>query len=150
MKKKLGTVMHNLSSRNITVLICIVRPLKSCTFYANFQSFQALALTHNLSVMYICLVNYIYLSVIGSSPNVKVKECGSQTGLHVAAAYGSVAALHILVMAGATLDMTDNQLMTPLMIAITKEQNEVVHYLVQAGASLMAKVSMPKLCRHIQ
>lgn len=60
----------------------------------------------------------------------------------MAAAYGSVAALHILVMAGATIDMTDNQLMTPLMIAITKEQNEVVHYLVQAGASLMAKVSI--------
>ncbi|XP_050737194.1 histone-lysine N-methyltransferase EHMT2-like isoform X3 [Eriocheir sinensis] len=86
----------------------------------------------------------LHALVSGLSPNVKVKECGSQTGLHVAAAYGSVAALHILVMGGATIDMTDNQLMTPLMIAITKEQNEVVHYLVQAGASLMAKVGIQK------
>lgn len=94
---------------------------------------------------YVCLC----LAVSGLNPNVKVKECGSQTGLHVAAAYGSVAALHILVMAGATIDMTDNQLMTPLMIAITKEQNAVAHYLVQAGASLMAKVSIQKLCSDV-
>lgn len=91
----------------------------------------------------------ICLSVSGLSPNVKVKECGSQTGMHVAAAYGSVAALHILVIAGATIDMTDNQLMTPLMIAITKEQNDVVHYLVQAGASLMAKVGIQKQCSYV-
>lgn len=75
------------------------------------------------------------------SPNVKVKEYGNQTGMHVAASYGILAALHVLVLAGATIDMTDTQLMTPLMVAITKEQNDVVHYLIQAGASLMAKVS---------
>ncbi|XP_063874460.1 histone-lysine N-methyltransferase EHMT1-like isoform X2 [Scylla paramamosain] len=91
----------------------------------------------------------LHALVTGLSPNVKVKECGSQTGLHVAAAFGSVAALHILVMAGATIDMTDTQLMTPLMIAITKEQNNVVHYLVQAGASLMAKTQDGMTCLHL-
>ncbi|XP_045102813.1 histone-lysine N-methyltransferase EHMT1-like isoform X2 [Portunus trituberculatus] len=91
----------------------------------------------------------LHALVTGLSPNVKVKECGSQTGLHVAAAFGSLAALHILVMAGATIDMTDTQLMTPLMIAITKEQNDVVHYLVQAGASLMAKTQDGMTCLHL-
>ena len=44
------------------------------------------------------------------------------------------------VLSGATLDLKDGALMTPLMTAITKEQNDVVKYLVQAGAALMAKV----------
>lgn len=83
---------------------------------------------------------FFFFSVHGVNPNVKVKEYGNQTGLHVAAAYGSFAALHVLVMAGATIDMTDTHLMTPLMVAIMKEQNNIVHYLIQAGASLMAKV----------
>lgn len=78
----------------------------------------------------------------GLSPNIRAKEYGNQTGLHVAAANGNLAALHVLVLSGATIDMTDTQLMTPLMVAITKEQNFVAHYLIQAGASLMAKVEL--------
>lgn len=85
------------------------------------------------------LEKLLYVLVNGVSPNMKVKEYGNQTGLHVAASYSSLAAVHVLVLAGATLDMVDMQLMSPLMVAITKGHNEVVQYLVQAGASLMAK-----------
>ncbi|XP_064099740.1 dentin sialophosphoprotein-like isoform X2 [Macrobrachium nipponense] len=85
------------------------------------------------------LEKLLYVLVNGVSPNMKVKEYGNQTGLHVAASYNSLAAVHVLILAGATLDMVDMQLMSPLMVAITKGHNEVVQYLVQAGASLMAK-----------
>ncbi|XP_069938881.1 uncharacterized protein G9a isoform X3 [Cherax quadricarinatus] len=95
------------------------------------------------------LEKLLHVLVHGVNPNVKVKEYGNQTGMHVAAAYGSLEAMHVLVLAGATVDMTDTQLMTPLMIAITKDQNSVVHYLIQAGASLMAKTQDGMTCLHL-
>ncbi|XP_045581767.2 uncharacterized protein G9a isoform X3 [Procambarus clarkii] len=95
------------------------------------------------------LEKLLHVLVHGVSPNVKVKEYGNQTGMHVAAAYGSLAAMHVLTLAGATIDMTDTQLMTPLMVAITKEQNSIVHYLIQAGASLMAKTQDGMTCLHL-
>ncbi|XP_047502788.1 histone-lysine N-methyltransferase EHMT2-like [Penaeus chinensis] len=95
------------------------------------------------------LEKLLHVLVQGVSPNVKVKEYGNQTGMHVAASYGILAALHVLVLAGATIDMTDTQLMSPLMVAITKEQNDVVHYLIQAGASLMAKTQDGMTCLHL-
>lgn len=95
------------------------------------------------------LEKLLHVLVHGLNPNVKVKEYGNQTGMHVAAAFGNLAALHILALAGATIDMTDTQLMTPLMVAITKEQNSIVHYLIQAGASLMAKTQDGMTCLHL-
>ena len=76
----------------------------------------------------------------GVGPNIRVKEYGNQTGLHVAATYNVLAAVHVLILAGATMDMADLQLMSPLMVAIVKGHNNIVQYLIQAGASLLAKV----------
>ncbi|KAK3894607.1 hypothetical protein Pcinc_001655 [Petrolisthes cinctipes] len=105
------------------------------------------------SVYWACKQNdlekLLHVLVNGLSPNVKAKEYGNQTGLHVAASNGSLASLHVLVLSGATIDMTDTQLMTPLMVAITKEQNNIVHYLIQAGASLMAKTQDGMTCLHL-
>lgn len=47
---------------------------------------------------------------------------------------------HVLVMAGAALDLPDADIFTPLMIAIQKHHNNMVHYLVAAGAELQIKV----------
>lgn len=74
------------------------------------------------------------------SPNAKVREYGNQCGLHTASTHGCLPAIHILVNAGAALDLTDSQLQTPLMIAIMKNHNDIVNYLIQAGANLNAKV----------
>ena len=76
----------------------------------------------------------------GLNPNGRVKEYSNQTGLHAAASNGRIACVHILAVSGAKLDATDCNLMTPLMIAITKQNDEIVKYLIQAGASLQAKV----------
>ena len=43
-------------------------------------------------------------------------------------------------MAQAKLDLNDSNLMTPLMSAIVNNKPDIVKYLVQAGASLQAKV----------
>ncbi|KAK7079725.1 Histone-lysine N-methyltransferase ehmt1, partial [Halocaridina rubra] len=85
------------------------------------------------------LEKLLHLLISGVTPNIKVKEYGNQTGLHVAATYATLAAVHVLAMAGASLDMMDTQLMSPLMVAIVKSHNDIVLYLIQAGASLMAK-----------
>ena len=70
-------------------------------------------------------------------------------GLHTAASHGCLAAIHTLVLAGASLDLVESQLMTPLMIAINKGHNEIAHYLIQAGASLTAKTHDGMTCLHL-
>ena len=60
---------------------------------------------------------------------------------------GNVAIAHVLVMAGADLDLPDADIFTPLMIAIQKHHNNMVHYLVAAGAELQIKVG---LHRHLR
>ncbi|XP_068231121.1 uncharacterized protein G9a isoform X2 [Palaemon carinicauda] len=113
------------------------------SFNIKWEGLHELSIPSGKGVYWACKQNdmekLLHVLVHGVSPNMKVKEYGNQTGLHVAASYDALAAVHILILAGATLDMVDMQLMSPLMVAITKGHNDVVKYLVQAGASLMAK-----------
>ena len=76
----------------------------------------------------------------GVDPSARVKDHSNQTALHLAAMLGNVAVAHVLLMAGAALDLVDANLFTPLMLAIQKHQNNMVHYLVAAGAELQIKV----------
>ncbi|XP_018021022.1 titin homolog [Hyalella azteca] len=84
----------------------------------------------------------------GVDPNSRLKD-HNQTGLHMAATMGNVAIAHVLVMAGAALDVTDSSLFTPLMIAVQKHHNNVVHYLVAAGAELQIKTNEGMTCLHL-
>ncbi|XP_059482836.1 histone-lysine N-methyltransferase EHMT2 isoform X2 [Neocloeon triangulifer] len=64
---------------------------------------------------------------------------GNKTALHAAAEKGHLATVHLLVQAGAQLDVMDSEQMTPLMQAVITEHNPVLKYLIKAGASLIIK-----------
>ncbi|CAB3372667.1 Hypothetical predicted protein [Cloeon dipterum] len=63
----------------------------------------------------------------------------NKTALHAAAGKGHLATVHLLVQAGAQLDVMDSEQMTPLMVAVVTEHNPVLKYLIKAGASLTIK-----------
>ena len=62
------------------------------------------------------------------------------TALHAACAGGHLSVVHILLQAGANMDVLDRDQYTPLMLAAVENHNAVVKYLVKAGASIMLKV----------
>ncbi|KAG8225218.1 hypothetical protein J437_LFUL012693 [Ladona fulva] len=72
-----------------------------------------------------------------------------QTALHVAAAGGHMACVHLLVQAGAQLDATDRDHSTPLMLAVRAGHNDVVAYLVRAGACVTLKGSEGMTALHL-
>jgi len=76
----------------------------------------------------------------GHNLNHVFTEHENKTALHIAAEKGHLATVHLLVQAGAQLDVMDNEQMTPLMLSVTCEHNPVLKYLVKAGASLTIKV----------
>jgi len=62
------------------------------------------------------------------------------TALHAACSGGHLSAVHILLQAGAQLDVLNRDQNTPLMLAAVSNHNDVVKYLVKAGANVMLKV----------
>jgi len=64
------------------------------------------------------------------------------TALHAACSGGHLSAVHILLQAGAQLDVLNRDQNTPLMLAAVSNHNDVVKYLVKAGANVMLKVKM--------
>lgn len=77
----------------------------------------------------------------GLNPNHVFEDCGKQTALHVAAANGHLAAVHILLQAQAQINALDSEQNTPLSVATTSKHNDVVKYLIKCGADLLLKVS---------
>ena len=62
------------------------------------------------------------------------------SALHVASANGHLSIVHILRLAGAQMDVLDKEQNTPLMLAATNAKNEVLKYLMKAGANTCFKV----------
>lgn len=62
------------------------------------------------------------------------------SALHAASAGGHFSEVHILTQAGAQLDLLDKEQNTSLMLAVTNGHNDVVKYLVKAGANVSFKV----------
>ena len=60
--------------------------------------------------------------------------------LHGAVMSGDLAVVHLIVSAGAVLDLLDRDQMTPLMLATSLHHNHIVSYLINAGADLPFKV----------
>ncbi|KAJ4426392.1 hypothetical protein ANN_27206 [Periplaneta americana] len=81
------------------------------------------------------------IQVLGSglNPNHLFRECSMGTALHAACAGGHLSAVHILLQAGAHLDVLDRDQNTPLMLAALSNHKEIVKYLVKAGANVMIK-----------
>ncbi|XP_007575890.1 histone-lysine N-methyltransferase EHMT1 isoform X5 [Poecilia formosa] len=95
------------------------------------------------------LKKVVLMLVDGTDPNFKMDSQNKRTPLHAAAEGGYADICHMLVQAGANLDMCDEDQRTPLMEACENNHMEVVLYLLRAGASAMHKDVEGFTCLHL-
>ncbi|XP_047236373.1 histone-lysine N-methyltransferase EHMT1a isoform X2 [Girardinichthys multiradiatus] len=91
----------------------------------------------------------IQLLVDGKDPNFLMEGHNKRTALHAAAAEGHQEICHMLVQAGANLDMFDEEHRTPLIAACENNHLDTVKYLVRAGATVGHKDIMGFTCLHL-
>ncbi|KAF5280661.1 hypothetical protein FQA39_LY05309 [Lamprigera yunnana] len=72
--------------------------------------------------------------------NSPLEEFQGGTVLHYAAENNILTAVHLLVMAGAEVDVLNKEQNTPIVCAILAFKNNIVKYLIKAGASINLKV----------
>ncbi|XP_049909094.1 histone-lysine N-methyltransferase EHMT1 isoform X2 [Epinephelus moara] len=95
------------------------------------------------------LKKVLLMLVDGIDPNFKMESHNKRTPLHAAAEGGYTDICHMLVQAGANLDMCDEDQRTPLMEACENNYMETVQYLLQAGASATHKDVEGFTCLHL-
>ncbi|KAM9735295.1 histone-lysine N-methyltransferase EHMT1 isoform 2-T2 [Menidia menidia] len=95
------------------------------------------------------LKKVLLMLVDGIDPNFKMDSQNKRTPLHAAAEGGHKDICHMLVQAGANLDMCDEDQRTPLMEACENNHMEVVLYLLRAGASATHKDAEGFTCLHL-
>ncbi|XP_047448804.1 histone-lysine N-methyltransferase EHMT1a [Mugil cephalus] len=95
------------------------------------------------------LQKVIHLLVDGKDPNFLMEGQNKRTPLHAAAAEGHQEICHMLVQAGANLDMVDEEQRTPLMAACENNHPDTVKYLLRAGAAIGQKDIMGFTCLHL-
>ncbi|KAM7393231.1 hypothetical protein PAMA_008061 [Pampus argenteus] len=95
------------------------------------------------------LKKVVLMLVDGIDPNFKMESQNKRTPLHAAAEGGHKDICHMLVQAGANLDMCDEDQRTPLMEACENNHMEVVMYLLRAGASATHKDVEGFTCLHL-
>ncbi|XP_068167208.1 histone-lysine N-methyltransferase EHMT1a isoform X2 [Antennarius striatus] len=95
------------------------------------------------------LQKVIHLLVDGKDPNFLMEDQSRCTPLHAAAAEGHQEVCHMLVQAGANLDMCDEAQKTPLMAACENNHLDTVKYLLRAGAAVSHKDIMGFTCLHL-
>ncbi|XP_076021273.1 histone-lysine N-methyltransferase EHMT1a [Genypterus blacodes] len=95
------------------------------------------------------LQKVLHLLVDGKDPNFLMEGQNKQTPLHAAAAEGHQDICHMLVQAGANLDMFDEEQRTPLMAACESNHLDTVKYLLRAGAAIGHKDIMGFTCLHL-
>lgn len=79
-------------------------------------------------------------SASGLNPNHLFRDFGMGSALHAASAGGYLILVHILTQAGAQLDQLDKEQNSPLILAIQNSHNDIVKYLIKAGANISLKV----------
>ncbi|KAJ3604307.1 hypothetical protein NHX12_029048 [Muraenolepis orangiensis] len=96
------------------------------------------------------LQKVIHLLVDGKDPNLLVEdELHQRSPLHAAAAAGHQEVCHMLLQAGANMEMFDDKLKTPLMCAAENNRAEAVKYLLTAGAAVCHKDVQGSTCLHL-
>ncbi|XP_037537196.1 histone-lysine N-methyltransferase EHMT1, partial [Nematolebias whitei] len=95
------------------------------------------------------LTRVIQLLVDGKDPNLLIEGQNKRTPLHAASAEGHQEICHMLVQAGANLDMFDVEHRTPLMAACENNQLDTVCYLLRAGAAIGHKDLRGFTCLHL-
>ncbi|XP_061673707.1 histone-lysine N-methyltransferase EHMT1a isoform X2 [Syngnathoides biaculeatus] len=95
------------------------------------------------------LQRVIHLLVDGKDPNFFMDAQNKHTPLHAAATEGHEEICHMLIQAGAYLEMFDEEQRTPLMAACENNHLETVKYLIRAGAAINHKDVMGFTCLHL-
>ncbi|XP_034783671.2 histone-lysine N-methyltransferase EHMT1 isoform X2 [Acipenser ruthenus] len=95
------------------------------------------------------LQKVLLMLVEGIDPNFKLDSQSKRTPLHVAAEAGHREVCHMLVQAGANLDMCDEDQRTPLMDAAENDHLDTVKYLLKAGAIVNHKDVEGSTCFHL-
>ncbi|XP_043078112.1 histone-lysine N-methyltransferase EHMT1-like [Puntigrus tetrazona] len=95
------------------------------------------------------LQKVLLMLVDGIDPNFKMESQNKRTPLHVAAEAGHQEVCHMLVQAGANLDMCDEDQRTPLMEACENDHLDTVRYLLRAGAIVSHKDVEGSSCLHL-
>uniref|UniRef100_A0AAR2LKJ2 Euchromatic histone-lysine N-methyltransferase 1b n=1 Tax=Pygocentrus nattereri TaxID=42514 RepID=A0AAR2LKJ2_PYGNA len=95
------------------------------------------------------LQKVLLMLVDGIDPNFKMENQSKRTPLHVAAEAGHQEVCHMLVQAGANLDMCDEDQRTPLMEACENNHLDTVCYLLRAGAIVSHKDGEGSSCLHL-
>nr|XP_057926958.1 histone-lysine N-methyltransferase EHMT1-like isoform X2 [Doryrhamphus excisus] len=95
------------------------------------------------------LQRVIHLLVDGKDPNFLMDGQNKCSPLHAAAAEGHQEICHVLIQAGAHLDMFDENQKTPLMTACENNHLDTVKYLIRAGAAINHKDVMGFTCLHL-
>ncbi|XP_034752396.1 histone-lysine N-methyltransferase EHMT1 isoform X2 [Etheostoma cragini] len=95
------------------------------------------------------LKKVVLMLVDGIDPNFKMESQNKRTPLHAAAEGGHKDICHMLVQAGANVDMCDEDQRTPLMEACENNYMETVQYLLRAGASATHKDVEGFTCLHL-
>lgn len=91
----------------------------------------------------------LQLLAMGVDPNHKFEHHNNDTPLHVASEAGFPLLVHSLVQAGASIDLVNNNLYTPIMLAVEKKHISVVQYLLMAHAQLNVKSEEGMTCLHL-
>ncbi|KAM9451489.1 histone-lysine N-methyltransferase EHMT1 isoform 1-T1 [Clarias gariepinus] len=95
------------------------------------------------------LQKVLMMLVDGIDPNFKMESQSKRTPLHVAAEAGHQEVCHMLVQAGANLDICDEDQRTPLMEACENNHLDTVRYLLRAGAIVSNKDAEGSTCLHL-
>ncbi|XP_046723549.1 histone-lysine N-methyltransferase EHMT1 isoform X1 [Silurus meridionalis] len=95
------------------------------------------------------LQKVLMMLVEGIDPNFKMDSQSKRTPLHVAAEAGHQEVCHMLIQAGANLDICDEDQRTPLMEACENNQLDTVRYLLRAGAIVSNKDAEGSTCLHL-
>uniref|UniRef100_A0A8B9HTG9 Euchromatic histone-lysine N-methyltransferase 1b n=1 Tax=Astyanax mexicanus TaxID=7994 RepID=A0A8B9HTG9_ASTMX len=143
------------TSRSINVFSCHI----CCIIYFTcelviFVSFRPKKLRFHPKQLYISakqgeLQKVLLMLVDGIDPNFKMENQSKRTPLHVAAEAGHQEVCHMLVQAGANLDMCDEDQRTPLMEACENNHLDTVNYLLRAGAIVSHKDAEGSTCLHL-
>ncbi|KAM4635052.1 histone-lysine N-methyltransferase EHMT1 [Polymixia lowei] len=92
----------------------------------------------------------VFLMLVdGTDPNFKMETHNKRTPLHAGAEAGHQDICHMLVQAGANLNMCDEDQRTPLMEACENNHMDTVRYLLRAGASATHKDVEGFTCLHL-
>ncbi|KAG1695530.1 Histone-lysine N-methyltransferase EHMT1 [Nymphon striatum] len=82
---------------------------------------------------------FIQILCTGVDVNHRYLNMDNNTCLHIACKLGHLIIVHILIQAGASLDVLNHQLKPPIFFAIEEDHSDIVHYLIRAGADLNVK-----------